>query len=90
MKSHLILAAALVAVSFSAAAKVDPAEAAKLGQALTPLGAEKAANADGSIPAWSGGLTKPPACYKGAGTRYCDPFPEDKPALTISKANLEQ
>ena len=34
-----------------------PREAAKLGAELTPLGAEKAGNADGSIPAWDGGIT---------------------------------
>ena len=38
-------------------AAVSAAEAAKLGAELTPLGAEKAGNADGSIPAWDGGLT---------------------------------
>ena len=26
---------------------------------LTPLGAERAGNADGSIPAWTGGMTEP-------------------------------
>jgi cell division septation protein DedD len=30
---------------------------------LTPLGAERAGNAAGTIPAWDGGLTKPPAGY---------------------------
>ncbi len=54
------------------------------------MGAEKAANKDGSIPAWDGGQTKAPACFKGAGGRYCDPFAEDKPLFTISKANLDQ
>ncbi len=90
MRSSFIIAAALCAVSFPALAKVDAAAAAKLGKELTPLGAEKAASADGSIPAWDGGLTKAPACFKGAGTRYCDPFPDDKPAFTINKANLDQ
>ena len=35
---------------------VSPQEAAHLGDDLTPLGGEKAANADGSIPAWTGGI----------------------------------
>ncbi len=90
MKSHLALAALFAVFSVSVSAKVAPADAAKLGQSLTPLGAEKAANADGSIPAWSGGMTKAPACFKGAGTRYCDPFPDEKPSFTINKSNLEQ
>ncbi|TLY74204.1 MAG: hypothetical protein E6K42_11875, partial [Gammaproteobacteria bacterium] len=37
-------------------AAVSPEEAARLGAELTPLGGEKAGNADGSIPAWTGGL----------------------------------
>ena len=30
-----------------------PVQAATLGKELTPIGAERAANADGSIPSWS-------------------------------------
>ena len=46
-------------------AKVSPQEAARLGADLTPNGAEKAANKDGSIPAWSGGLTTALAAAAG-------------------------
>ncbi len=49
-----VLAFSLLASSVMAA--VSPEEAAKLGTSLTPLGAEKAGNADGSIPEWTGGL----------------------------------
>ncbi|MGH8355541.1 MAG: DUF1329 domain-containing protein, partial [Pseudomonas sp.] len=42
------LALSLLATGVMAA--VAPDEAAKLGTTLTPVGAEKAANADGSIP----------------------------------------
>ena len=83
----LIVAAVVSAPAF---AKVTPDKAAALGTTLTPFGAEKAANADGSIPAWDGGLKTAPACYKGKGTRYCDPFAEDQPKFTITKANLDQ
>src|SRR6185295_7626518 len=65
--------------SMPAMAKVSPEEAQHLKSDLTPLGGEKAANADGSIPAWDGGLTKAPADYKGSGSRLVDPFPGDKP-----------
>lgn len=87
-----ILAAALVAASLAAApamAKVDAAEAAKLGNELTPNGAEKAGNAAGTIPAWDGGLKQPPACYKG-GEFLCNPFPDDKPLFVITAQNMEQ
>jgi hypothetical protein len=85
--------AALVAVVFSISplhAKVTQQEADKLKKELTPTGGERAANKDGSIPAWNGGLTKAPACYKGAPARYCDPFPEDKPKFTITAQNAQQ
>ena len=44
------LGLSLLATSVMAA--VSAAEADKLGTSLTPMGAEKAGNADGSIPAW--------------------------------------
>jgi len=71
-----------------AEAKVSQAEADKLKSELTPVGGERAGNKDGSIPKWEGGLTKPPACYKGPGTRVCHPFPNDKPLFTITSSNL--
>lgn len=45
---------ALPFAAFNAEAKVDAAEAAKLGDSLTKIGAEAGANADGSIPAFQG------------------------------------
>lgn len=71
-----------------AAALAD--EAARLDGELTPVGAERAANADGSIPAWDGGLTAPPAGYRGPGTRYVDPFPDDRPLYVVTAANLAE
>ena len=50
-------------VALPAAAGLSPEEIARLGKDLTPLGGEKAGNADGSIPEWTGGITKPPASY---------------------------
>lgn len=85
-----ILAASLaLLLALPASAKVDDAQAARLGQDLTPVGAERAANADGSIPAWQGGITQPPAGYK-AGMHHPDPFAADQPLFVISKDNLEQ
>jgi len=79
-----------LAVSCPVLAKVSPAEADKLKTELTPVGAERAGNKDGSIPKWDGGLTTPPACYKGRPNRYCDPYADDKAKFTITKANVEQ
>lgn len=71
-------------------AKVPADEAKRLGADLTPWGAEAAANAAGSIPEWRGGLTTAPPCFKGAGSRYCDPFPDEQPLYTVSAANLAE
>ena len=91
MKHRLMSAAIALALSATGAqAAVSAADAAKLGSTLTPFGAEKAGNADGSIPAWTGGITQAPAGYKGSGQHHIDPFPDDKPLFTITKANLEQ
>src|SRR5690242_15057209 len=70
---QLLACAALLLVTLSASAKVTQQEADRLKPAgdLTPMGAEKAASKDGTIPKWEGGLTKSPACYKGTGSRYC-------------------
>ena len=89
-KRALLLALACVVASLPVQAKVSPAEADKLKTELTPVGAERAGNKDGSIPKWEGGLTQPPACYGGPGKRLCNPFPDDKPKFSITKANLDQ
>lgn len=77
-------------MSLEARASVSAAQSAQLGAALTPLGAQKEGNADGSIPAWDGGLTQVPAGYKGAGMHHVDPFADDKPLFTITSSNLAQ
>ena len=82
---YLITAAAFVAGVATATAQ----SAAALGKSLTPLGAEKAGNAAGTIPAWEGGITQPPAGYK-SGDHHPDPFADDKPSATINAANAEQ
>jgi hypothetical protein len=55
--SYFIIAAAMMFSTASMAA-VTAEEAEQLKTTLTPLGAERAGNADGSIPAWDGGYTE--------------------------------
>jgi uncharacterized protein DUF1329 len=74
----------------NALAKVSAEEAAKLNTELTPMGAERAGNADGTIPAWTGEAITPPADYKGPGYHYPDPFASDKPLFTITAKNVDQ
>jgi hypothetical protein len=73
----------------SALAAVTAAEADRLGKDLTPAGAERAGNKDGTIPAWDGGLTRSPAGWKPE-QGYVDPFANEKPTATINAANAEQ
>jgi hypothetical protein len=71
------------------AGALHAADASRLGADLTPLGAEAKGNADGSIPAWTGGITTPPAGYK-PGQHHPDPFAADQPLFTITGANAGQ
>ncbi|BBO81078.1 hypothetical protein DSCO28_16440 [Desulfosarcina ovata subsp. sediminis] len=73
----------------SVLAKVSAQEAEKLKTVLTPVGAEKAGNADGTIPPWDGGYTTVPPGYKSGDLRP-DPFADEKPLYTITADNMVQ
>lgn len=88
-KLTLLSLAVSLAFSGTTLAKVDASQTAKLGKELTVLGAEKAANADGSIPEWTGGITQVPAGYT-PGEHHPDPYPDDKPLYTVTAANMAQ
>ncbi len=91
MKNKTLLFSTLssFALACVAHAGISQAQADRLGADLTPLGGEKAGNADGSIPAWDGGITTPPAGYK-PGMHHPDPFANEQPLFTITAANAEQ
>jgi hypothetical protein len=72
-----------------AGAEVPDEQAARLGADLTPLGAERAGNAEGTIPAWTGGITDSPPGYK-PGDAHPDPHPGDSILFTITADNWEQ
>ncbi len=92
MQNSIKLLSAVIglAVSGSLLAAVSPEEAKQIGTTLTPWGAEIAGNADGSIPAYTGGI-KPPANYDPSkpGVRP-DPFAAEKPVLVITAANMAE
>jgi hypothetical protein len=83
-----LLGALMTAAGISMAATTKE-QASRLGSDLTPFGAEKAGNADGSIPAWTGGNTKPIAGFTNGGKRP-DPFANEKPLYVITAANMGQ
>ena len=70
-------------------AAVSPEEAARLGTSLTPVGAEKAGNADGSIPAWTGGIPKNAGAVDSKGF-LADPFANEKPLFIITAATVDK
>lgn len=84
----LVFTSALLTAGL-AQAKVSADKAAQLGSTLTPMGSEMAGNTAGTIPAWDGGITSPPAGYK-AGGDHLDPYAADKVQFQITPANYQQ
>lgn len=76
----------LAAVQVQAAVTPEEAAALKSGK-LTPYGAERAGNAQGTIPAWDG---KAPAVNPDAKGRRIDPYAAEKPRLTVTAANAAE
>ena len=89
LHQRLSMLAMLMAITLTPLTALADTDASQLGKSLTPVGAEKAGNADGSIPSWEGGLTTAPAGFK-PGAHYPNPFPDEKPLFTITGANAEQ
>jgi hypothetical protein len=89
MRKFIITTAAATAclLGGTALAGISAEEAARLGgPELTPMGAERAGNADGTIPEWTGGLVEAPANYTPGG-KLVDPFPDDQPLFRITAEN---
>jgi len=86
---HARLAVLVAGAVFASGTLAKSADAGKLGKSLTPVGAERAGNKDGSIPEWTGGITQPPAGYK-VGMHHPDPFASDKSVLTIDAKNYKK
>ena len=77
-------------IAGSAAASLTPDIASRLGAELTPLGAEFAGNADGSIPAWNSEGTPIPAGFVQDSDNYISPYAGEKPLYTIDANNWQQ
>lgn len=93
MRQHKPLTAFCLSTLLAASAygAVSPEEAARLGKDLTPVGAERAGNADGSIPEWDPKGTPVPAAFTGPDadgfTDYPNPYPDEKPIYAIDGNN---
>lgn len=84
----VFLSFSLVGLAMSQAnAALSDVEVERLGQDLTPVGAEKLGNGD-DIPAWRGGLKKDESLKPGE--FHPDPFRADQPLFRITAANIDQ
>ena len=52
------------------------------------MGAERAGNPEGTIPAWTGGITAPPPGY-GPAMHHPDPYAGDRMLYTVTAADLD-
>ncbi len=90
MKLQLAFSIALAGLSACALAAVSPQEAAELGKTLTPWGAIQAGNAEGTIPAYEGGLREAPAGFQADSGFWVDPYKDEKPLFRINSQNVDQ
>ena len=91
----LVLFAIITGMFTVTYAKVPQKQAARLGKDLTPVGAERAGNTEGTIPAWKGGIKQPPPGFKNhkrpkKKSRYLNPFGAEKPLFTITPQNFAE
>jgi hypothetical protein len=85
----LLAGSSLAALKTGFARAQTAPNASLLTTTLTPLGAERAANADGSIPAWTGGLTTlPPGIQPNQAVPEL--FPDEQPIVVIDASNMAQ
>jgi hypothetical protein len=85
---RLLLCLLLCSSSFALAVAADEQVASLGGEVFTPVGAERAGNADGSIPPWAGGLSEMPAGDIDS-QGLIDPFAGEKELFRISAANID-
>lgn len=88
-----LIAVAITALTFNSVsvyAKVNAEEAERLTAELTPVGAIRAGNTNGTIPEWTGGMTQPPSGYKGEGSPRIDPFSDENPLFVINASNYKE
>ena len=87
-----LAAAGLLGISANAG-ELSADQIARLDNDLTPMGATRAGNEAGTIPAWEGGIKSPADAgfpdFKSGG-HHPDPFADDAVLYTINAANMAQ
>ncbi|MCP5122559.1 MAG: DUF1329 domain-containing protein [Pseudomonadales bacterium] len=84
--ANVVLATGLACAAMGATA-ITPEELARLDSDLTPVGAERAGNAAGTIPTWTGGLAQRTL---DPNIGYIDPYADDRVLFTITATNADQ
>lgn len=85
----LLAGAGMAALKFSRADSQTATDPNLLKTTLTPFGSERAGNADGSIPAWTGGYTTLPAGWQ-PGQSMPDFFAGEQPVAVVTASNMAQ
>lgn len=90
LATSTLVAAGMLCASSVVFAKVTQAEVSQLGKTLTCVGAEKAANADGTVAEYTGKWKTIPGFTPKVGQHPVDPYKDEKPLFTISAANMAE
>ncbi len=83
----LMAGASAVAMKMGTPRANAAADPSLLTTTLTPLGSERAGNADGSIPAWTGGYTTIPDGWQ-PGQAMPDFFADEQPVVVVDASNM--
>ena len=89
LKKSLLTAIVGLTVVGSAQAGPKPDQVDRLGKDLTPMGSMTAGNEEGTIPAWTGGITEPVAGYQ-LGDHHPDPYASDQVLFSINASNYKE
>ena len=89
MKLSTLIFSATLALGSNSYAAPSGEDAARLGKELTPVGAQRAGNQDGSIPEWTGGELKAPAGWK-VGQPRPDPYSSESRLFSIDASNVDK
>ncbi len=90
LSSALAVTGVLTAgIAFAGVSAQDKARIGLEGTELTPAGAIRAGNTEGTIPAWKNEPIKPPAGFT-PGSFHPDPFAGDKVLFTITAQNYQE
>ncbi len=79
----------LTLAASAAWAGAKPDDISRLSADLTPVGAERAGNASGSIPEWTGGLVQALPGYQ-PGDHHPDPYAGEVPLFVINQGNVSE